>query len=301
MSILTTIESLGLVKVQNAKSTYGNHYVQFLDYVLIKPGIDFGNNPQTGIDKEDLINNGSIVLHLEDPEMDVPAEDSIFHGGIESMLNSQTYSRMSLVLNKVIVEFQSEDVKVQPGEDSEMVVINHLMKLIFLKIQELARTNKNDIEKSDNLSLDYTEVEGADVRRRLMSKLMSMSSLIATRGRRGPGTYVIAKREYIDLISATSSTAAFLYPLENDTTFGGLKLFVCNDLGNEIIVGRYESKSDSPGLQFISNDDSLEKNIFFNETDIAGINIRYSLASVSPNDKHNYISFNFNRTVFKTN
>ena len=294
MSILTAIESFGLVKVQNAKSTYGNHYVQFLDYVLIKPGVDFGNNPQTGIDKENLINDGSIIVHLEDPEMDVPEEESIFHGGIERMLNSKKMTQLSLVLNKIIVEFKSEDVKVQPGEDPETVVVHHLMKLIVLKIQELARINKDDIEKSENISLDYNEKEGDYVRRKLMSKIMSVSSLIATRCKRGAGTYVIAKREYIDLISTNESTA-FVYLLENVVSFAGLKLFVCNDLGNEIIVGRCDTSSEAPGLQFISNDDSLEKNIFFNETDIAGINIRYSLASVSPNDKHNYISFNFNR------
>jgi hypothetical protein len=294
--VLEQLKNFGLINVQPAKSTYGNHYIQYLDYTLVKPGIVFGANPQTGIDKESLVNDGFIVPHLEDPEELTSGEESIFHSSVERLLNSSTH--VSLVLNKVIVEFKAEDVKIEPGEDPISVVTEHLLKLTVAKIRELALINKNEIELVENIKLDYQEEAGDDIKRRLITRLLMASNLIATRSRRGHGTYVIAKRDTINLISQSEPTS-YVYQLEVFPTISNLKLFVCNDLGDEIIVGRCGS-TDEPGIQFISNEDSLEKNIFFNETDIAGINIRYALESFSPNDKHNYVSFNFNRYVFQT-
>jgi hypothetical protein len=66
-----------------------------------------------------------------------------------------------------------------------------------------------------------------------------------------------------------------------------------HDLGDTVIIGRL-GKNDEPGLILTSNDESLESNLFFNATDIAGVNIRYALDSYGSNSNTNYMSFKFN-------
>ena len=324
--ILEYIDSLGLINVQSVKSTYGNQYVQYLDYVLVNPGIDFGTNPQSGIDADKLFEGGFIIPHLNSPDIIDPIEDraqfveptNIWDSengfanlkpsdGLdewkEKNLNSATASHISLVLNKEKIEFTQEDIKVEPGEDPILSVGMYLEKKIIAKIRELALESKKEftdiVHPDGKKSIDYNEIAGDNLRRKLFSKIMTVSSAIATRSRRGPGQYVIAKREYIDLLSGDEPTS-YIYKMQHSQTFSNMQLFVCNDLGDEIIVGR-RSASNETGIRLISNEDSLEKNIFFNNTDIDGINIRYALDSFSPNDKNNYMSFNFKRTVFETN
>lgn len=291
--ILKQISSLGLIHVSDVKSTYGTNYIQYLDYILIKPGIDFGANPQTGIDTESLIKDGRVLTNIND------TEDVMFEGKLDlsnKIGYSESVPRLSLVLNKVLVDFKQEDVKIEAGEDSEIVVLQYLLKSIISKMKVLARQSKEETLIKENVKFDLEEFvddTAGITKRRLISKILASSNMIAVKTRRGPGQYVIANRDTISILSSYESVS-YIYQLENSPALAGLKLYVCDDLGDTVIVGRC-GEGDEPGIKLVSNEDSLEKNIYFNNTDIAGINIRYALDSFGPNDKCNYMSFDFTR------
>jgi Rieske Fe-S protein len=287
MGVLDTIKELGIINVQDVKNTYENHYVQYLDYVYLKPGIEFGDNPQTGIDVEQLKGEG-----LLSDEATYSSTSNFSRLGEEGGIASAQMSTMSLVLNKVIVDFKDQKIELDQNLDTQIAVTEHLLKEIVFTIKDLAE--KNMQESGETRDFTQTDEPLNLIARKLLSKSLSSASLIVTRGRRGPGNFIIARKELIDLLSSLNqNTASYLYQFSpSDNNFAGLKKFVCDDLGDTVLIGRL-GNNDEPGIRLISNEESLEKNIYFNETDIAGINIRYALGSFSDNDKRQYASFQF--------
>lgn len=312
MGALDAIKSLEIVQVSEVDNLDQNHYVQYLEYVDVVKDVKLTkpSTPGQSVYVDDLLDDGFIdpsthskIKHGEQGEAEIPMVS------------------LSLVLQKVIVDFQDEKVETSPGEDPQTAVVDFLLKKIILKIRELAAINKAELEKQYNSSLnnwlteetpdqkflgtveqrtellDYKfkeeekaeNVFGGILRRKLISKILRASNTIATRTRIGPGTFVIAKREYIDSISKYSPNR-YLYPLEFQTTVSNMKMLVCDDLGDEVIVGRLGTTEEA-GIKLISNNDSLEKNLTFNETDISGVNIRYALDSYGPKSYANYMSF----------
>lgn len=326
MGILSTIKELGLVRVQDVKSTYENHYIQYLDYVLVNPGIKFDINPatgvQTGLDKEKLVNDGLISISPEIPdevkdylnpaeEATSDVKDYLNPSGefrtLADQLDSPAISQLSLVLNKVLVEFKNEELHVEAGDEPSRVVLEYLLKDIISNIKRLAEINKKEflkeietasVKRNEQItfSYDFEEIEPLDMkilRKKLMAKTLTYSSYISKKCRRGPANLIIANKRIIDLMEFPWSSESYVYAVEKrGDNVGGFKKFVCEDLGDTVIIGRLGNLNE-PGLTLVSNDESLENNIFFNATDIAGINIRYALDSYSPSDKFSYLSFDF--------
>lgn len=266
--------------------------MQYLDYIYLKPGIKFGDNPQTGIDVEVLKKDGLMSEEAFYSTNRIDGEIS------ENGISSAQISQMSLVLKKEIVDFEDHKIELNPEVDlldPQVAVYEHLLKKTVDLIKVLGEANAAEISKKEEFVLDYeqkTEDTKSSVSRKILSKIMGASNMIAVSSRRGPGTFVIARKEIIDIISTYSqNTSSYVYPYSpEEDTFVGLKMFVCNSIGDTILVGRNGS-DDEPGLRLLSNDESLENGIYFNNTDIAGVNVRYKLGSFSENDKRQYIAF----------
>jgi hypothetical protein len=304
MGVLQSIKDFGLIKVIDVKNTHENYYVQFLDYVYIRPGIDFSldsDGTQTGIDKDVLVSSGLLSdepINLEaEREQQFEELNSSIVSGETQYFDSGSITQMSLVLNKVLVEFEERKVDIDESLDPAHAVYNFLVKSIVDKIRTLAATNKEEfLEKNVLLraSADLIikkEMPVAEVRLALLSKAIAAAKMILVRTRMGPGNFIMANRNILDMLNFGYSTDVYMYPEGvSDGTIHGLKKFVCDDLGSTVIVGR-NGNDDEPGIRLISNDDEIENNIYFNNTDIAGTKIRYALGSFNKNDKYNYISF----------
>jgi len=289
MGALDAIKSLDIIQVSEVENLQQNHYVQYLEYVDVVKDVKLGkpSTPGQSVYVDDLLDDGFID----------PATHEQIKYGEQGQVEIPMVS-LSLVLQKVIVDFSDEKVETNAGEDPQTAVIDFLLKKVVLKIKELAAINKAEFEKeSPSLDYKFKEEESGDhenvfgglFRRKLISKIVRAASVIAVRTRIGPGTFIIAKREYIDAISKYSPTR-YLYPLEFQTTISNMKMLVCDDLGDEVLVGRLGT-SEEAGIKLISNNEALEKNLIFNETDISGISIRYALDSYGPKSYVNYMSF----------
>jgi hypothetical protein len=116
------------------------------------------------------------------------------------------------------------------------------------------------LSPTTNVSLGGTTI--ADVQRRIYTKILAASNLIATRGRRGPATFAVTGGE---MATALQSVAGFIaYPLSNTVNQAGGSLYpigaiagvtiyvdpnrAFNDL--TICVGR-KGDGNSPGLVFM--------------------------------------------------
>lgn len=272
MGILDSIKGLEIIQVSEVDNLSENHYVQYLDFIDVVKDITVGGKPKDPLFVETLLDDGFIDKETS----------SAMKRGSDEEFNMPVMS-LSLALHKVLVEFKTENIELKDAGEPHAAVYYHLVKNIVSTIKELALISKNEMNVTD-----YKIEEGDDFRRKLVSKILLCSNMIQSRSRRGPGSFVLAKREYIEAASAYKPNT-YLYPLEFHP-IANLKMFVCDDLGDEIIVGRCGTKEE-PGIRLISNADALEKDLTFNETDISGINIKYALGAFSPNDKQNYLSF----------
>lgn len=283
MGALDIIKSLNLIQVSNIEDLNEHRFLQYLDYVDVVKDIKIGGTYKDypkSVYVDDLLEDGFI-----DPETSKKLKTE------ESEEMEIPMVSLSLVLRKVLLEFKDEHVDLSAGEDPQNVVVDFLLKKSIAKIKELAAISKIEFDNSikDKESTLDSKIEGDNLSAKIISKILRATNIIARRTRRGPGTFVIAKREYLDEISKYKPQR-FLYPLEFNTNISNLKMLVCDELGDEIIVGRSGS-SEEAGIRLTSNDESLEKNLTFNETDISGVNIRYALDSYGPQSHLNYISF----------
>ena len=280
MGILDYFKGLGLIHVSKVDNVDTNNYIQFLDYIDVVKDVKLGGEitPSKKIIMDDLQDDGFIdpLVRMEYTSLEKEVEMPVIS--------------MSLVLNKILVEFKEVELSVKAEEDPSFVVAKHLEREIISKIKEFALETKEAFNKENEKLSTYVEQSGDIIQRKLISKVLSLSNMIAAKGRRGPGTFVIASKKIIDLMS--DYNGGFLYKKEvyNIT---GLTYFVCDELENEVIVGRCGEPDTESSIRLVSNDEALEKNILFNSTDISGIKIKYALETVSPSVKNNYVSFTY--------
>ena len=156
-----------------------------------------------------------------------------------------------------------------------------------------------------NVSLGGTTV--ADVQRRIYTKILAASNLIATRGRRGPATFAVTGGE---MATALQSVAGFIaYPLSNTVNQAGGSLYpigaiagvtiyvdpnrAFNDL--TICVGR-KGDGNSPGLVFMPYlmAESVETIAEGTMAPKIAVKSRFALVDAGFNPELMYYTMNFN-------
>ena len=143
----------------------------------------------------------------------------------------------------------------------------------------------------DNFVISYNNIEQSY--RRVVSRILSYSNMIAINYRRGPASYVILNEKLFKILNEQYQPKTKVLYSPSDYTFslGGLK-FYCSDKlkEGEVLVGR-KGKEDEPGLHLTASDAILL--MHFSETiDEAKVKLRYNLDEVEQIPVY-YINFNF--------
>ena len=176
---------------------------------------------------------------------------------------------------------------------------------VTLGANNSSNTIQTILAPTTNVSLGGTTV--GDVQRRIYTKILAASNLIATRGRRGPATFAVTGGE---MATALQSVAGFIaYPLSNTVNQAGGSLYpigaiagvtiyvdpnrAFNDL--TICVGR-KGDGNSPGLVFMPYlmAESVETIAEGTMAPKIAVKSRFALVDAGFNPELMYYTMNFN-------
>lgn len=197
-------------------------------------------------------------------------------------LNENDYG-VELMENEIVLHRKLIELK----NDSISSVINYLNNE-FVKLAEIQG------DKNNHLELDYEElVASCDlpqfnhtendldllIKRRILTKFIFSSNLIATKGRIGPSQYMISNKK----------TNEFL--LENEVLTSENKFIVDTQLEEgKVILGR-KTQMDQPGIILTINENSFN-DIVYNEEGKKCVNLLYSFSKIGYNPEKQYLTMN---------
>jgi len=217
---------------------------------------------------------------------------------------STSFRSMKLAAKSKTVELSDIVVPLPQDLDPGNVVRTHLLKKILGGISYLAIKHKQEVESHSVKGLDVEISDTSDTSvRRVIAKVLACSNFVASNGRRGPATFVIASQDIINFINFQGS-GDYIY--EPEYSLAGLRLLACNDLGNTVIVGRgplgeEKGNDGETGMVLISGDKFMPVGYGFDETqtDITDARIKYAISDVGDTAYHNYIQFDVKFTEEK--
>ncbi len=195
------------------------------------------------------------------------------------------------------VPSQTHNITCGADEDPSVKIQQHISKDVFEALHRLSLLNKEEASEHYPTGFDLT-LTGDDPRsdkRKVVSRVLTASNMIATRARRGSATFVIIDQEYVDYLRYDVPDDTYFMTLDALGTFlGGLEIFVSRKLGNTVIVGRCPRDPSEPGLHVVTTDDDISGDIVMLDNDIAGVDVKYMLAETGKHPQQGYLQFNIN-------
>lgn len=211
--------------------------------------------------------------------------------------NGETSSvhTLSLVTRTTFASTETVDLNLRAEDDPAAVIDKHFADKIFDKIFALSEKNKAEAERHFPTGLDiYLSRLNAlqDPARIFISKVMTYSSLIATRTRFGPATFIIMPEtfsEYLRPLKPYPNSS--IYKPSNIVDMMGIKLFYSERLTDTVLMGRVP-QSGQGGLHLFANQSDIE-GIFSGDSPDGPdkVTVRYILKEISDSAHRNYLQF----------
>lgn len=200
-------------------------------------------------------------------------------------VEAKTIQVKGAITREQIQDLKAYGIDAVAQVEAELVneLTQHINREILDEIFELGRQNHVESEAFEGINLNtYFTVDATDtapagyvasyvgggaetlgtIQRRIMSKILAASNLIAQRGRRGAGTYAVCSAS---IATALQDCAGFVaYPLSNTInqnagslypvgTISGVSIYVDPNMpwaDTRVVVGR-KGKDNEPGLVFM--------------------------------------------------
>jgi len=174
-----------------------------------------------------------------------------------------------------IVKLKDKTVELN-GEYHLSTVFNLIMSEYLDKIRELYQNYGDDVKEA------YTLRDKCD--RKIMIKILKASNDIMTNGRAGQANFIIAQSKYLSLLR--NSLNLKYYNATDNLIIPNF--IICEELENEIIIGRYPEQVD-PGLHIILNEDIWLKNEPYEKDGKKYLDITYAVEPTGHNPWYQYI------------
>lgn len=250
------------------------------------------------VNPQDTIPDTGVSIPYMDYVVTKNKEEIIDENDVKEMTREEA-GRTVLSLHTFIkmVPSQTHNITCGADEDPLMKIQQHISKDVFEALHCLSRLNKEEASEHYPTGFDLT-LTGDDPRsdkRKVVSRVLTASNMIATRARRGPATFVIIDQEYVDYLRYDVPDDTYFFTLDSLGRFlGGLEIFVSRKLGNTVIIGRCPKDPSEPGLHMVTTDDDISGDIVMLENDIAGVDVKYMLAETGKHPHLGYLQFDIN-------
>jgi hypothetical protein len=187
---------------------------------------------------------------------------------------TDTPSELKLKIGKVVIPEYDAQLKLKYQDDVEPADIDEQIINFYLEYI----TDKMLSTAHDATDLDI-EMGVENSGRRLISKLISAATMVAVRGRRGPGNFAIMNGRNFDALPPTfNAPNLFLYQRKSERiSIPNLQIYLCDSIGDTILVGR-KGGSDEPGIFFKSDEIKVDDYIYEEELTELILNEKYKEA-----------------------
>lgn len=221
---------------------------------------------------------GAATSNLESPFSGYQIERSI--GPSEGYEEPRS---VAIKLKKQPIEKVTETLPVPLNKDPEDIIRCRVSELAFNLLIQCADENYENFLANENVPLDIDLTDEPDKKkayRKLISRILAASNVIATKYRRGPGQYVLVNKEVYQYLFF-SDFVSFGYAYDPkfyapDGCVGGLKFFI-SPVEDKIVVGRC-GKNEEDGIYIGCQDPTLED--YLGIPDINAVIANYSITKV---------------------
>ena len=172
------------------------------------------------------------------------------------------------------IQLRNQTVELN-GQPHLSTVFNFVLDEYVNKVRELCQNYGDDVKEA------YTIRDKSD--KKIMCKILKASNDIATNGRVGPANFIIAQSKYLPLLR--NSLKLKYYNATDNLIIPNF--IICEELENEIIVGRYPSHVD-PGIHIVLNENIWLKNEPYNKDDKKYLDITYAVETTGRNPHLQY-------------
>lgn len=242
--------------------------VVYLDYVMIKEA------------KEDSENSLSKIL---------PDGGSPFSRANDN----EDYAVMGLRVYQKKCAPDSYNIKCATMDPS-ISIYKHITNDVFERLLFLSENNK--IAHNDHFPTGLDVQLSGDAhsdKRRIIARILSCSSMIATGSRRGPASFIMIGKEYMQYLQQDIPENTPFISIDSIKPYlGGLDVFVSSNLGSTVIVGRKPSISEEPGLHIVTTTKDISGKLNFTDNDISDVDVSYTLVETGVRPEKNYMQFN---------
>lgn len=198
------------------------------------------------------------------------------------------------VFNKAVPK-QEHRIKCAPAENPARQIQEHVADEVLEKILELSNKNKENMSEHFPTGLDI-KLTGENPymdKRKVISRILTASNMIATHGRRGPANFIIIGKDYVNYIRQdVQDNVAFQSIDEIGNMTYGLNVFVSGKLGNTVVVGRCSNEDNEPGIHLITTTDDISGHVIIKNNDIHNVDVVYMLEATGSTPERGYLQFN---------
>ena len=181
-----------------------------------------------------------------------------------------------------------------PTENPAIELQKHISKQVFDMILSLSKKHKEEVSVHFPTGLDLEL--GADTsanKRKVISRILSAANMIASKGRRGPATFIMIGKDYVDYLRQDIRDDFAFQPMDTLGTMAyGMTIYVSAKLGNTVVVGRCSKDSTEPGIHLVTTHDDISGDIVITNNDISGVNAAYMLIETGWSPEKAYLQFN---------
>jgi len=176
------------------------------------------------------------------------------------------------------IQLKDETVELKKDINQWATVFSYVMDKYVEKIREVIKNYDKDVIDA------YTLKDKCD--KKILTKILKASNDIAINGRIGPANFIMAHSKYLPLVRIDKGLKYY----NPSDSICMANFIVCDELENEIIVGRIPSHVD-PGVHIVLNEDTWLKNDPYLEVDSEKefLNVTYAVEPVGKNPHFQYM------------
>lgn len=202
---------------------------------------------------------------------------------------------MSIKIFQKAVAKEEHRIKCTPEDNPAIQIQKHLSDKVLDQILALSQKNKDEMSEHfpTGLDLQITKDDNYSDKRKLVSRILTAANLIASKGRRGPATFIMIGKDYVDYLRQdVQDDCAFQSMSEIGNFAYGMNIFVSGKLGNTVVVGRCPTMPEEPGLHLITTHKDIEGDIVMDSMGVTDVDVVYMLTETGSAPQRNYLQFN---------
>lgn len=236
-------------------------------------------------------------IHYLDYVYGEPKETAESNVGFSSVFGERT-ATATISLKTFIKDIVPHQTTVMVAPDDPNFDNKLIEVVLGPALQMMIKFASENAEDSNN-KLDCNIEWSKTGQRRLVSKILTASNMVATVGRRGPANFAIVSQRVYDLMTKNFDNPDAIIKASGFGNFCGLELLITDRFGDQVLVGR--TSKDQPGVYVHIEDPGLEDFLTEGESlEPSAVNLRYAIESFGK--KQPYFKFNvtFNEPILQT-